>query len=634
MIVNSSNGILPLNPNIQLSTLNPQQQLVNSNVGAASQISDAWKKFVNLAKDLQNAENLSDAQKLKSQLKAYFGPSLIDRVFTRYNFNSHASFTSLEYQVILNGIASLVNKADLKTRFDALKKLNEPKFSKFNCFEDLDEKHIGLLLDQFTHPTKEYWQIKERQIEIKINKTINVVQNIFLILSALTLMALGSLLFVITFPLSLALAITGAAVAALGLTALIFTSCSIHSYNKNESNFKPNGPNNKIELPSENNLKSFVGNKSYREKAVDDIDFLKMKMTSSSFKFDHSQKIAASEFLAHEAAYLNLEAGQIIPIYEAKQVIHAQVSYIVNKEGFVCFLLTPVQEKRHKKHFTLWEVFRGTHDKKSLKRLGEPHSAGHSSFKLYSKELMEAKAELTKNALSVREIKCGHSLGGADAQRALALIVSLIAMMILAKLQSVNSQKATTIASIDIAKITPYLEKIRSASARVWNSAGIAHSTNDQFKKNVQIIRSHTKASGHNPKLSISVCKVGGDAIQQTGETTLGHKMGQDPNVEREMYKFQHGLEGLKAFIVNKGLSTLKAHKIVNTNRQINGGHDPKYKYAHSNSDLATLDAEYGNHFRPWKLWEKTKWFMTSRLFGSSIHDGQKELTPDDLECC
>jgi len=616
-----NSGVNPVNPanstGAPVPSTHPATQILNASAAAqnaqpATQL-PSWEKFQKLAVDVQKPDALLNANKTQTVLKARFGDALVDRVLKRFDFQTKTHFTTSEYRTILNGIAAHVKKDDLKARFESLKKLNDPTFSKFNSFDDLDEKHIGRLLKQFVSPAREVLEAKEKQDKWTVAKVMNIVMEVFFALAALTLIVGGALLFAVTFPISVAMAITGAIVAAVGLSML---GCQIYDLYKQRTINPP-----------------------YHDKAVDDDYFVKMNIMSETFKFDKSQKVATSEFLAHEVAYLDLEEGQIVPIRHGKEMIHAKVSYSINKNGFVCFLLTPLQEHRHLDDYPVWELYRGTHDMKSLRRLGEPHSAGHSSFKLHAKELLEAKAEITKNAKAVKEIKVGHSLGGADAQRSLALTASKIAEAMLAKKPPAPTtstaplaKKVSILPAVDMAKVTPYLEKVRKICARVWNSAGIAKSTNELFKRSIQQIKAHEDPKGPKTHFEITLCKVGGDVIQQAGDTTIGYEMGNDPKVSREVFKFQYGLEGIKGFILNWGiLGTAKAHQIKNTNRQINGGRDPEYAHYSAKTHLANVETECGDHVISMPGWEKVKWYLSSRIFGSSITDGKRYYTPQEL---
>lgn len=496
------------------------------------------------------------------------------------------SFQSTPY------IAAGTRQTHLQALYNDLKADGEASWKKFNSFYDIDDSHIGKLL----HILHDKTALSEcRQSIEKIKNIIKVVAIVFAGLACLALITIGALAFAALIHIPLVLAPVALAIGVIGLSMLIVVAV--------------------IEYRKYQKIQNSHLTKLLKESPIDpesDKDFTDLCQMSNDFLFDLNQELAASEYLAHEAAYKNLKIGQIIPIREkTHHVTYATVSHSINKEGFVCFLLTPLQEKHYLKKFPIWELFRGTHDKKSAKRLPESCSAGHESYKLYEQELIDAKATIVPIAAqSIIERKYGHSLGGADAQRSVSTTAVKIVELMGPKTYYFSGR--TLLERVTVSQeVSTYLKKVRSIEVYAWNSAGIANETNDNLKAAITKINQAKNSGGSvGCNFSISTCKVGGDGIQRTGQITLGHGIpAGTATVTREAYKFDHGFEGYCGFY------TLQAHQTKNFNR----GKVPKYTYISAITNHAAIEADNSDHIKVGEaFWEPIKLYFSSLLIGKS----------------
>lgn len=621
-------------PNIPLgnaTAANPQlvnpftalfHQAVNGN--NSSKLHEVSEGYLNQCSMLErNHDNLNivypGSEILPQTLRIQFGDALVNRVMERYGFSHKQTFTLAEYKAMVIGIAAGVQRSDLEERFNQLKKDGNPTFAQFNSFDDVTDQFITSIHDHFITPAHKVMEIKHQFQQSTAIKILKVVLIIFAVLSCLALIAAGAFTFIATFPLSVPLAIAAIAIGAAGLTALAGYGIYVHT---------------RPEVP-------------YHQKLLQDKDFIKTCKLAHVFNFDKNQHIAASEYLAHDVAYANLMEGQILPVKEKdNHFTYVKVTKVIDKDGYVCFILTPLQEKLHLDEFHVKVLFRGTHDIKSLRQLQEPYSAGHLSFKHHQKELLESiAASVPAGANHVHTEYEGHSLGGAHGQRAANITAFAIAKITstpqVQKEEEANFKRPVAyFEGPNWDKIRSTVEKIRVVKTRFWNSAGITHTTNNDFRHWVKVIN-HPANATVQPKclFKISECRVAGDMVQRTGQTTLGHGMGNTiPNLEREVYQFRHGYEGATGFLRHLGpMATAKAHQVKNLNRDSNKGKVPEHIYANckTTEGLQLVEQFSGDHMTwPTELWQKIKVFVMSLLFGSSMkYKGQYynpfALTPE-----
>jgi hypothetical protein len=345
--------------------------------------------------------------------------------------------------------------------------------------------------------------------------------------------------------------------------------------------------------------------------------------------------------------------GRIVPVPVDGGIRYEQFSQYICKKGYVCGILKPLQEHQHLEKFGVRVLYRGTHDGLSASRLGERYSAGHFSFNVHQRRLINSiVAAIPKGAKESSVQFCGHSLGGADAARALTSLVFIIACVEaqLRKLlhEAENIQLGLrSFKNINLEKISATIQKIKHVEARIWNAAGIAHSTNNRFKHWEAIINNATPVTRNSndgvivedpskgipkaPRLTAKVSEgcAGGDPVQQTGQTSLGHGMGfRKDAFEGEVIQFEHGFSGLRGCLCYLGRSGIKAHQVKNLNRAINNGKVPPYKHLSNKKDIAELEKSTGNHLFASRLliwWEKLKWFVITLLFGNPLTEPPEE---------
>lgn len=384
---------------------------------------------------------------------------------------------------------------------------------------------------------------------------------------------------------------------------------------------------------------------------IKDLSFLKSCQDAKEFAFKRDQEVAISEYLGHEMAYADMQKGRIIPIRNDQgKLVFEKVTQFICKNGYVCSILTPMQELQHKHDFKVRILYRGTHDSLSASRLSEFDSAGHLSFNLNLQRLFNSiAAAIPKEADAVTVQWNGHSLGGADAQRgteATAFVCAAVSSFSRPlSLQSDNIKRQMRyFRNLDFQRIRPQIEKIRHVEARVWNSAGIANSTNNRFKHWISYINDVTdtqqsdgdwqlvdpSVSAARVTFKICINKVHGDPVQRSGQATLGNGIGFDmPGLEREVYQFDHGFGGLRGCLCYLGRGGIKAHQVKNLNRRLNGGRIAPYRYENSKINHAKLERLTSDHLlrniRCCTLWEKIKWFILTLLFGNPLRAALQE---------
>lgn len=598
-----TNSLIPLPPHKVTNLFNNQMQSANNTTHLLTANQNHGEAFVAKCIELERATKnthlvIPNSDVLPESLRLTYGDAIVNRILERYGFTKNTSFTLTEFKAIMIGIAAGVERSDLEARFEDLKKKGDPALSQFKSFDEVTDVHIGRLRDDFIKPAENLMQIKKQFAQSTAMRVLSIVAKIFIVLAALALISFGIFALVAPMPGSSLLGAISIAAGAILLSTFVFTSLSSATKTK------------------------------YHDPLEQDTAFIKSCFLTRVFNFNHNQHIAASEYLAHDMAYADLREGQVIPLKEKdSHFTFVKVSKGINKEGYVCFILTPLQEKMHKDNFQVRILFRGTHDIKSLRRLSEPYSAGHLSFKHHQKELLESIHDvIPADATHVHTEYFGHSLGGADAQRAVAL--TKLAQTIINAPKAVQADEAEFLKRSfkhfegpEFDKISATFKKIDVIKGRVWNSAGVTNGTNAILKKSFEI---DEKYNLNNRVVTvISECKVDGDWVQRSGQKTLGHGFGkQHPLMHREVYQFDHGHGGFKGFLLSGGLlATAKAHQVKNLNKDSNKGKDPKFSHATNVTNLAAVEKSSGDHFTwPGELWQKIKMFIMHLLFGSSLN--------------
>lgn len=227
------------------------------------------------------------------------------------------------------------------------------------------------------------------------------------------------------------------------------------------------------------------------------------------FHLDHEElEFALSEHLAKRLAYASLEEGMIVPILNTAS--HLELYEVRTKlkdlnDGMVAHFLTPIRTdiELSGRSLPILLNFRGTQTStertnafQSLVRDSDPYGIGRVTFDKRKTEILEElkKIILTKkdNYSSFHLHINGHSLGGVDVQRALALVVEELA-------KTPDSD----------------FKKIQKITAGAHNAPGIEKDINAKFLKDIKEI--------HIP-VNLSYIFFDSDPIQTAGSVYLGAK--------------------------------------------------------------------------------------------------------------
>lgn len=346
---------------------------------------------------------------------------------------------------------------------------------------------------------------------------------------------------------------------------------------------------------------------------ADDLNILKKCELVNHFKSTKlGQNLATSEYLAHEIAYTNLKEGMIIPIKESNdQTILYEVKSSVNSgDGYICFILTPIVKPEGT--YPIKVLYRGTNSAGAFCRLLEEHSAGHQSFEKYKAELIGKICEnLPLDGSQAKLQFYGHSLGGADAQRGATALAEAIAA---------ERQALHNILSGEMTPLRPIIQ-IAQVDLNIWNSTGVAHETNELFRKSEAAINDervpvfyHKKDSNSEkeedwevidsiqnqlPKVTFNIidAKVAGDPVQRCGEARLVNSS-QSLYVNGHVIKFDHGIRGIKP------------HCIKNLNIKLMDPEKLKFSYAISHHHPDYIHKTSTNQFLGQSTlypWQKAK---------------------------
>ncbi|MBX7067163.1 MAG: hypothetical protein K1X28_08030 [Parachlamydiales bacterium] len=136
---------------------------------------------------------------------------------------------------------------------------------------------------------------------------------------------------------------------------------------------------------------------------------------------------APHEHLAKFVAYAKpstVQTGMIIPVFTNDETVYYKIESHINTQGLHVYLFTPIDGNlQHPAQL----VFRGTNGMKSVSRDMDVRGVGKSVFEANASaivRMVEDYAAKTPGGLKL-DIS-GHSLGGADAQRAVASLVNQI----------------------------------------------------------------------------------------------------------------------------------------------------------------------------------------------------------------
>ncbi len=152
-----------------------------------------------------------------------------------------------------------------------------------------------------------------------------------------------------------------------------------------------------------------------------DLKILSLCDSWKELAIEEEYQVALSEFTGKILAYRDLEKGMVIPLpdKEGRPILY-RVQSTFNKEGFVPTILVPVNPKESKE---VHLIFRGTKTLEQwTKRNSDYNGIGRTIFEKYQEELLANLNVALTDEETILNIG-GHSLGGADAQRALVTIL-------------------------------------------------------------------------------------------------------------------------------------------------------------------------------------------------------------------
>jgi hypothetical protein len=221
------------------------------------------------------------------------------------------------------------------------------------------------------------------------------------------------------------------------------------------------------------------------------------------------QRYASFENLAQNLAYDSKlqykKEGESVIVKEADG---REASYYVRRlqtqnAGLVAHVLTPVNPTRS---FDVKVLFRGT-DPGSLSSVArdlESNGAGSESFAKHKFTLLRQVNEMIKEKnpsnLPTALTVAGHSLGGADTQNFATAVMDSVA---------------------NYGSLYPELAKLQKLTIFTANSAGVPQATAEQAAKLVADLAELRKEGKTNLTIESYNKRVGGDGVQQTGETHI-----------------------------------------------------------------------------------------------------------------
>ncbi len=138
--------------------------------------------------------------------------------------------------------------------------------------------------------------------------------------------------------------------------------------------------------------------------------------TKPEFSFGPHEHLA--KFVAY-AKPSTVQDGMIIPIYTNEKLVYYKLEAHINSRGLIAYLFTPIDgNPAHPAQL----LFRGTNGMQSISRDMDVQGVGKAIFE---KNAIDIQKMVEKAGVEKLDI-CGHSLGAADAQRAVASFVDHI----------------------------------------------------------------------------------------------------------------------------------------------------------------------------------------------------------------
>lgn len=137
------------------------------------------------------------------------------------------------------------------------------------------------------------------------------------------------------------------------------------------------------------------------------------------FSFASPEQIARAVAYAHP---LSIKEGMVISVFRkelSETVFYKLEKRLNSKDGLHAYLFTPIGRN----DLPAQLVFRGTNDGPSLLRDCETSGVGKETFDKHSMEIKKMVLDYAKESHNSKIEIVGHSLGGADAQRATELLL-------------------------------------------------------------------------------------------------------------------------------------------------------------------------------------------------------------------
>jgi len=144
------------------------------------------------------------------------------------------------------------------------------------------------------------------------------------------------------------------------------------------------------------------------------------RMTQKGIRSRPEFPFASRELLARKMAYIeprSVKEGALVPIFnhETQKVFYYQVKGQIHNRGLHCCVLVPLSSDPR---LPVQLIFRGTSKDASIHRDLDPSGVGKKVFDDHAGEILKLLEGCKNHKIEV----IGHSLGAADAQRAIVLL--------------------------------------------------------------------------------------------------------------------------------------------------------------------------------------------------------------------
>lgn len=202
---------------------------------------------------------------------------------------------------------------------------------------------------------------------------------------------------------------------------------------------------------------------------------------------------APHEHLAKFVAYARpttVQTGMIIPVFTNNETVYYKVEGQINSQGLHAYLFTPVDgNPAHPAQL----VFRGTHGYQSISRDMNLFGVGKAVFEKNVPAIIKMVQDAAaKNPDGLKLEISGHSLGAADAQRAMASLVDLIV-----------KEPSTKLSDLKLFAFSS--PKLDSAAVQDW-------------QKNIKTLADRE----HPPRIQLNFAEHESDIVTRAGDMNIG----------------------------------------------------------------------------------------------------------------